>query len=55
VLVLLNSEAPEEVDISWAFGTGGADGARVLQEVFGISWLDADFSQIWISPPPADK
>lgn len=55
VLVLLNSEAPEEVDISWAFGTGGADGARVLQEVFGISWLDADFSQIWIAPPPADK
>jgi oxalate decarboxylase len=51
VLVLLNNEAPEEVDISWAFGTGGADGARVLQEVFGIDWTAADFSQIWIAPP----
>jgi oxalate decarboxylase len=51
VLVLLNSEEPEEVDISWAFRTGGADGERVLKDVFGISWRDANFKQIWISPP----
>ncbi|HEY0016275.1 MAG TPA: cupin domain-containing protein [Longimicrobium sp.] len=55
VLVLLNSEAPEEVDISWAFRTGGADGERVLKDVFGISWQGADFKQIWISPPPQDS
>ena len=54
VLVLLNSEAPQEVDISWAFGTSGADGARVLREVFGIDWDAADFSPIWIAPPASN-
>jgi oxalate decarboxylase len=55
VLIGFNSASPDNVDLSWAFGTGGADGANVLQEVFGVSWADADFQQIWIAPPPPTR
>jgi oxalate decarboxylase len=51
VLVLFNSDSPTEVDISIAFGTGGTAGQAILQEVFGISWANADFTQVAISPP----
>lgn len=51
LLVLFNSESPEEVDISIAFGTSGAAGQAILEEVFGISWANADFTQVAISPP----
>jgi oxalate decarboxylase len=51
VLVLFNSDTPDEVDISSAFGTGGAAGRTILEEVFGISWADADFTEAGISPP----
>jgi oxalate decarboxylase len=55
VLVLFSSDMPDEVDISTAFGTGGAAGQAILEEVFGISWADADFSEAAISPPRPPK
>lgn len=51
VVIAFSDALPDNVDLSWAFATGGRDGARVLQEVFGLSWAGADFEQIWISPP----
>lgn len=51
VLIGFNNASPDDVGLSWAFGMGGAEGQRLLQEVFSVSWAGADFEQIWISPP----
>lgn len=53
LVIAFNSASPDNVDLSWAFGTGGGDGAAVLRDVFGIDWSGADFRQTWISPPAA--
>jgi oxalate decarboxylase len=55
LLVLFSSDTPQEIDISIAFGTGGTAGQAILEEVFGISWANADFTQAGISPPRPPK
>ncbi|HEX6369299.1 MAG TPA: cupin domain-containing protein [Longimicrobium sp.] len=55
ILVVFNNASPSEIDISVAFGTSGAAGQAILEEVFGISWANADFTQVAISPPRSPK
>lgn len=51
MLIIFNNSAPDDVEVSWGFRMGGSDGLAVLQQVFGISFANADLNQVWIAPP----